>query len=241
MRLEAARNVSKSAVHVEQLMTAPAITAPPDLSLKEVAKLLVEHRISGMPVVKDGAVLGVVSEGDIVAKEQGVTTSAPNGLLARFFGGDEETTTKLLARTAEEAMSSPAVTVEPWRSAAAAAALMTDRGVNRLPVVDHARLVGIVTRADLVRAFARADDAIERDIRDEVILRSFWMSPDGIRVRVRDGAVTLAGEVENELVAETLPREAQRVPGVISVRSELTVRPTPKGKRPVYQRFSTPR
>jgi CBS domain-containing protein len=230
------------AVHVEQLMTAPVITVRPNMSLKEVAVLLVEHRISGVPVVEDGAVVGVVSEGDIVAKEQGVATPAPDGLLAWLFGGDdEEITAKLAARTAAEAMSSPAVTIEPWRNAAAAAALMTDRGVNRLPVVDQGLLVGIVTRADLVRAFARADWEIERDIRDEVILRGFWMSPEGVRVQVLDGEVTLAGEVENDLVAELLPHEAQRVPGVISVSSELTVRPTPKRKRPVYQRFPTPR
>jgi CBS domain-containing protein len=229
------------AVHVEQLMTAPVITVRPDMSLKEVAVLLVEHRISGVPVVEDGAVLGIVSEGDIVAKEQGVTTPAQDGLLAWLFGDDEEITAKLVARTAAEAMSAPAVTIEPWRRVATAAALMTDRGVNRLPVVDRGLLVGIVTRADLVRAFARADWAIERDIRDEVIMRAFWMSPEGVRVHVLDGEVTLAGEVENDLVAELLPHEAQRVPGVISVRSELTVRPTPKRRRPVYQRFPTPR
>jgi CBS domain-containing protein len=140
--------------YVEQLMTAPVVTVPANRSLKEVALLLVEHRISGVPVVEDGTVLGVVSEGDIVAKERGATTPAPDGLLAWLFGNDEEITAKLAARTAADAMSSPTVTIETWRSAATAAALMTDRGVNRLPVVDRGRLVGIVTRADLVRAFA---------------------------------------------------------------------------------------
>jgi CBS domain-containing protein len=145
---------SAGGFYVEQLMTAPVVTVPPNRSLKEVALLLVEHRISGVPVVEDGTVLGVVSEGDIVAKERGATTPAPDGLLAWLFGNDEEITAKLAARTAADAMSSPTVTIESWRSAATAAALMTDRGVNRLPVVDRGRLVGIVTRADLVRAFA---------------------------------------------------------------------------------------
>ncbi|HET7856025.1 MAG TPA: CBS domain-containing protein [Gaiellaceae bacterium] len=229
-----------AAVHVEQLMTAPVVTVPPEMSLKEVATLLVERRISGVPVIEDGTLLGVVSEGDIVAKERGVTTPAPDGLLAWIFRDDAEITAKLAARTAADAMTSPAVTIESWRSAATAAALMTDRGVNRLPVLARGRLVGIVTRADLVRAFARTDAAIERDIRDEVVMRSFWMSPEGLRVRVLDGAVTLEGEVENELVAEMLPREAQRVPGVISVHSELTVAPSRKRDRPAHQRFSTP-
>jgi CBS domain-containing protein len=209
-----------AAVNVEQLMTTDVVTVSPETPLRKVATLLVRRRISGLPVVRDGEVVGVVSEGDIVTKER---RDAPegHGPLGWLLGRDDEARSRLIARTAGEAMTSPAVTIEPWRPVGSAAALMIDRGLKRLPVVRKGKLVGIVTRADLVRAFARSDAAIERDIRDEVLRRSYWMAPDAIEVTVRDGEVTLAGAVENEVVLETLPGAVTAVPGVVSVRSEL--------------------
>ena len=100
---------------------------------------------------------------------------------------------------------------------------MLDRGVNRLPVVDaDGKLVGIVTRADLVRAFVRDDSEIAREIRDDVLLRTLWESPDRFRVRVRGGEVTLAGKVNDAHAAGTLVRFVERVPGVVNVRSRIT-------------------
>ena len=102
-----------------------------------MARLLVEHRISGVPVVgDDGAVLGVVSEGDLLFKERG--RPERRRILARLLDEDgPEAKAKLEARTAEEAMSSPAQTIEPWRPVSAAAARMLEQHVNRLPVVRH--------------------------------------------------------------------------------------------------------
>jgi CBS domain-containing protein len=121
-------------------------------------------------------------------------------------------------------MSAPAITIKSWRTASAAASLMTERGVKRLPVLRAGQLVGIISRADLVRAFARPDAEIEEDIRREVMLRSLEMSGSGIDVQVRGGEVTLGGEVETELLAELLPEEIQRVPGVVRVHSEVRTR-----------------
>jgi len=214
------------ATRVEQLMTTRVVSVPPEMPLKGVAALLAEHRISGVPVVQAGEVLGVVSEGDILAKERGPAAAPAEGMLSWILGdGGEEIRAKLEARTAGEAMNTPAVTIEPWRSASAAASLMIERAVNRLPVVKAGKLVGIVSRADLVRAFARPDAEIEHDIRREVMLHSLWMSPSEIDVEVRGGEVTLRGEVETELLAELLPQEIQRVPGVIGIHSELTTSP----------------
>lgn len=211
------------AMHVEQLMTTRVVTASPDMPLKRVAAILAEHRISGVPVVQDGKVVGVVSEGDILAKERGPTTAPAHGMLGWILGNErEESRAKHEALTAGEAMSTPAVTIEPWRSASAAAGLMLERSAKRLPVLEAGKLVGIVSRGDLVRAFARPDAEIEDDIRREVMLHLLWMSPDEIDIEVRGGEVTLRGEVETELLARLLPEEIERVPGVVGVRSKLT-------------------
>jgi CBS domain-containing protein len=206
---------------VSDVMTKAVVTVGTRTPLKDVARLMVKRRVSGMPVVdEDGSVLGVVSEGDIIAKERG--RLGQRSLLEHLLevnGADH----KHDARDAADAMTSPAVTIRPNRSVGEAAALMLDRCVNRLPVVDKdGKLVGIVTRADLVRAFVRDDEAIEREIRDDVILRTLWNTPDRFHVEVDGGEVTLEGEVSDAESAELLTRFVERVPGVVSVRSRVT-------------------
>ena len=99
---------------------------------------------------------------------------------------------------------------------------MIEEGVNRLPVVDdEERLIGIVTRADLVRAFVRSDDEVEQEIREDVIRRTLWIEPDTIQVEVEGGEVRLSGEVETKGDAELIPTFVQRVPGVVAVLSKL--------------------
>ena len=209
---------------VDELMSTPVAAVRPDTPLKEAAALLVERRISGVPVVRGDEVVGVLSEGDIVAAER-VAPDDRKGPLARLLGGEHEQLARaLVVRTAGDAMSSPAITIA-WRApASAAATLMTDRGVKRLPVLKNGRLVGIVSRRDLVRAFARPDAEIWRDIRESVIVGSMWLPPGEITVEVRGGDVTLSGTVEREVEAELLPRLVRRVPGVVSVTSSLEVR-----------------
>jgi CBS domain-containing protein len=119
-------------------------------------------------------------------------------------------------------MTSPAVTVPSGRSVADAATMMLDLGLNRLPVVDGHRLVGIVARSDLVRAFIRTDDEIERELRDEVLLRTFWAEPSQVSVTVDAGEVVIEGRVENERLAELIRTYALLIPGVVSVETKLT-------------------
>jgi CBS domain-containing protein len=203
-------------MNVEELMSKDVVTVRRETPLKEVAALLAEHRISGVPVVEAGRVVGVVSETDIVAKERG--RLAPRRL---WRTADD----KRAARTAGDAMTAPPVTVYGWRSTAGAAAVMLEHDVNRLPVVDdNERLVGILTRADLVRAFARSDSEIEREIRDEVLKRAYWLDQSSLTVSVDGGEVVIAGEVDAHAVAETLPSAIERVPGVVSVDANLTWR-----------------
>jgi CBS domain-containing protein len=210
---------------VQDVMTSPPRTVRPETPLKDVARQLIDHRISGIPVVDgDGRVLGVVSEADFLVKEQG-PDAIGHRRLARFLGESGETRAqiaKLGAATAGEAMTSPAVTIEPRRRISEAAALMTDRRINRLPVVEDGRLVGIVTRADLVRAYVRTDDELSRSIREDVLLRVLWLDPTVFEVAVRDGVAAIHGQVERRSTAEMVERAVTMVPGIIDVHADVS-------------------
>lgn len=209
---------------IEDVMTRDVITVAPESSLKAVGEKLAVHRISGVPVVDDGRVLGVVSEADILEKE----AVEPQQSLGRRLRRAKPAGAKKSARTAREAMTSPAVTLTPQALVAQAARLMVERGINRLPVVSEEGLVGIVSRADLVRAFVRSDQEIERELREEVAVKTLWMDPAELEISVQGGDVTLGGEVDLKADAELLERFAARVPGVVSVRSRLRWRVDPK-------------
>jgi CBS domain-containing protein len=208
-------------VRVRELMTADVATVTPETPLRDAARVLAERGISGMPVVDaDGAVVGVLSEGDILVKEG--AERPKGGLLGWLLEPGLWSETKLEARTAGDAMTAPPITIGPGRPVHEAARLMLAEGVNRLPVVDDGRLVGILTRADLVRAFSRDDEQIRTEIVDEVLRRTLWIEPGRITVRVEDGVVTLEGRVDTPTDAELLPRFVERVPGVVSVESRVT-------------------
>jgi CBS domain-containing protein len=207
---------------VKDVMTHDVATVEPQTPLKDVARLLVERRVSGVPVVEaDGTVVGVVSEADILVKER--EHHGPPSLLGHLLDWDEAERTKRGATDVSDAMTRPPVTIRPTRPVHEAAALMLDRSVNRLPVVDeHRRLVGIVTRADLVRAFARTDDEIEREIREDVLKRTLWATPDHFTIDVDGGEVTIDGRTTDAESALVLTRLVERVPGVVQVHSRVS-------------------
>ena len=219
---------------VRDLMQSDVRTASPDESLKDVARTLVENRISGMPVCDpDGKVVGVISEGDILFKERGRPEQrpAPRGWL--LDGGSRTDLKKVAARTVGDAMTAPAVTIRPSSTATAAARLMIEQGVNRLPVVTQdERLVGIVTRADLVRAFTRQDAAIALEIRHDILERVLWAEPSAVAISVREGEVEVAGQLDTSTDVAILEQLIERVPGVVSVQSTVTSRmPNGNGER----------
>jgi CBS domain-containing protein len=209
-------------MRVEDVMTREVWTVRSETSLKAAAELLAGRHVSGVPVVDaENHVVGVLSEGDILFKERGLAEK--KGLLDRWLDLPlPDIASKLEARTAGEAMSAPAVTIGRKRPLAEAANTMIEEGVNRLPVVDaDGKLIGIVTRADLVRAFVRSDEEIAAEIRDDVIRRTLWIAPESIEVVVEHGEVRLTGEVDTKADAELIPAFVQRVPGVVSVLSKL--------------------
>jgi CBS domain-containing protein len=217
---------------VKDLMTTNVLTVRPSAQLKEAASLLAERRISGLPAVDDqGRVLGVLSEGDILYKETGAKDKP--GLIDWLLSVPPSgLDLKLAAKTVGEAMSAPALTIGPRRPVTEAASVMIDEGVNRLPVIDdEERLIGIITRADLVRAFVRSDAEIQQEILDDVFRRTLWLEPDTLQIEVTGGEVRLSGEVETRTDAELIPTFVQRVPGVVSVLSKLRWRDE-NGHRP---------
>jgi CBS domain-containing protein len=207
-------------MRVDDVMTENVFTVTRETPLKVVAQRFLEYGISGMPVVDGDRVLGVISETDILFKER--MRPDRKGLvdwLAHY--SEDPPLAKLDACTAGEAMTTPAVTITWGRSVAEAATLMLDLGIDRLPVLHDGRLVGILTRADLVRAFIRDDREIESEIR-EGIVRRFWISLAGLKVAVDAGNVVLEGEVDAPELAESLAEHVRRTPGVVGVTNELT-------------------
>ncbi len=210
---------------VADVMTRTVVSVGRDTPLKDVAALMIERGISGVPVVDEsGAVIGIVSEADFVIKERGVE-GVHHRLLAGIFGESRRTQAELAkieATTAGEAMTSPAIVVDAADTLKWAAGLMAGRKINRLPVVDRGALVGIVTRADVVRAFVRTDADLERLVRDEVLGRTAGLEPETFDVSARDGVVELAGRVDRRSVAETIVELTRGLGGIVAVESHLT-------------------
>jgi CBS domain-containing protein len=208
---------------VRDVMTAKVLSTTPQTPLREAALMLAREGVSGMPVLdEDGVVVGVFSEADVIAKE-GLEPHR-GGLLGWLVEpADRWLEDRLAATTVADAMSAPPVTIGPDRPLAEAATLMLDEGVNRLPVVDEGKLVGLVSRADLVRAFVRTDAEIKEEIEQEAIRRTLWLDPADVTVTVENGHVTLTGAVSTETDAELLRTFVRRVPGVIDVTSEVAV------------------
>ena len=203
-------------MNVSDLMTTDVVVAHPETPLKEVARLLIEHRIRGMPVVdQDDHVLGVVSEADLLVKEAGAPEDVRRTPLRWLLGRDrhqEAELQRINAVTAGAAMTTPAATIEADLPLSTAARRMTDDRINRLPVVRDGRLVGIISRADVVRAYARTDD-------DLFVAAQFAVrGVDGLRVvSVTDGVVTLAGTVSHPAVAATARTVVSEIDGMVGV------------------------
>jgi CBS domain-containing protein len=218
-------------MRVEKIMTRDVLTVAPETSLREVALLLSTNHVSGVPVcAPDGSVLGIVSEADIVRREEGFSPNPGrvSSWLLRKIDGELD---KIAARTAGEAMTAPALTARPGQQVSDVARLMTLQKINRLPVVSYGRLVGIVSRADLVRAFHRTDEELEREIRDEVLWDIFLLPPEAFRLTVDGGIVTIRGTVRTAADAGSITRCLRGVPGVLEVKSDLVARESGSTRR----------
>ncbi|WP_371645673.1 CBS domain-containing protein [Streptomyces sp. NBC_00597] len=187
---------------VADLMTPTAVTVGRTTSFKEIARLLKDFDITAVPVVDEaGHPVGVVSEADLLRR--------------RPAGG---------AATAEQLMTSPAVTARPEWSVVRAARLMQRHGVKRLPVIGtDGRVTGVLSRSDLIGLFLRRDRAIQEEIVEDVLTRTLDLAPSSITVDVDDGLVTLSGTLPWPELLPVVVRLCQSTDGVIDVDSRLTV------------------
>jgi CBS domain-containing protein len=205
-------------------MTSPAETVSPTTSFKEVAARLRERAISAVPVIDaKGTVVGIVSEADLLLKEERVSLEAGHHVLERRR--KRTARAKAAGSSAGEVMTSPVITVGPDAPVAEAARVMHRHAVKRLVVVDDAkRAIGIVSRGDLLKVYARTDEEIRREIVDEVIAQTLMLDPGPIGVTVEAGVVRLNGAADRRSDARLIERIAGQVDGVVDVRSQLVYR-----------------
>jgi len=221
-------------------MTSRVETVGPTAGFKAVVERLRARGVSAFPVTDEaGIVLGVVSEADLLLKEE----RAALGARRRPLEGrrTREQPAKAAATPATALMTSPAVTIRAEAQVVQAARLMRRHGVKRLPVVDEeGRAVGIVSRCDLLSVFARDDEEIRTEIVDDMITHTLLLDTRPFTVRVDEGIVSLGGEADRRTDAILIERLAARVDGVVTVRSELTYRqddgdlPAPRPERIAY-------
>jgi CBS-domain-containing membrane protein len=197
---------------VADVMSQDPVTVGPAASFKSCLNLMRIHDLSALPVVADDRVVGIVSEADLLAKE------APDPVRRRR----EHAVRKARALTAVGLMSSDLVTTTPAAPLATAASLMFEHRLKVLPVVDSEnRLVGTVTRAHLLKVFLRSDESLRREIVRGLL--EIPVSGREIEVGVRDGVVHLRGAVATRSLADLLTRLVEGTPGVVGVKSRLSV------------------
>ena len=215
---------------VADVMTTNAVAVRANASFKEIAARLREHHVSAFPVIdNDDRVIGVVSEADLLPKE--ALEAGYEG--HRGFSGLRHRTEREKAEgvTAADLMSRPPVTIGPLDLVSHAAHLMYDHRITCLPVVDRERLVGVISRADVLTVFGRTDADIRWDITKKVLLQEFLTDPGRFIVTVRDGVVTLAGRPETAEMGRDIVAAVRHMEGVVAIRDELTYPPAASATR----------
>ncbi len=203
---------------VRQVMTKRLVTAGEETPFKDLVQLLHGHSISAVPIVDaEQRLVGLVSETDLLVKEQhaGGELAKPHWLIE---------SDRVNALTAKDVMTWPALTVSGDASIAKAARIMREIGVRHLIVVSQGRPVGIVSRADLLKVFLRPDREIKQQVLYGVADEMLSIDPAQIEVEVRDGVVTLSGELSEKASHDLLVSIIKRMPGVVGVHSQIHLR-----------------
>jgi CBS domain-containing protein len=204
--------------NVADVMTRKVVSVGPEATYTEIVDAVVGNGVSAVPVVDvSGHVVGVVSEADLLPRVEATAADYRRTRLGRHTLDH-----KAHAMRAAELMTAPPITTVPEAPVATAARTMESAHVKRLPVVDaDGRLIGIVSRRDLLRMYTRPDAAIRADVIDGVLVHSLYVDPATVDVRVVDGVVALDGTVETRSLARLAVKLAAGVPGVVQVVDRL--------------------
>ena len=214
---------------VSDVMTHTVVAVGRDASFKEIVRTMEQWKVSALPVLEgEGRVIGVVSEADLLPKEE-FRDSKPSRIEQAARLAD---LAKAGATTAEELMSTPALTIHADATLAQAARVMAHGRVKRLPVIDaEGHLAGVVSRSDLLKVFLRADRDIEDEVRRDVVGLLFPDLSPPLEVTVDDGAVTLRGSLPDAALIPVAARLTRAVEGVVDVECRLTAAPHSKAQR----------
>jgi CBS domain-containing protein len=218
-------------MHAADVMTPDVIFAGPDTSLAELVRLMLDHDVSGVPIVEDGRVIGMVSEGDLLRRVELGIEARPLRWLELLSSSDRLAAdyAKSHGRKASEIMTRDVVTVDAATPITEVAHLLEVRHIKRVPVTRGGRLVGIVTRRNLLQALATslaapAADADDRTIRDAFyaeLQRQAWATHSSINAVVTDRVVHLWGVAPDETVRQAIIVVAENIPGVQAVEDHM--------------------
>lgn len=218
------------------VMAFPVVTVKPSSSIEEVAKMFVQRRISGAPVVDDaGKLVGVISEGDLMYRSE-IGTERPHPYWYLEYAGAEHLAAeyvKARARKAADVMTRKVVTASPDASLNDVAALLENNSIKRIPIVQNGELVGIVSRANLIQALtsapARLDVAPSDTALRIALLRHLveqpWAQASRLNVIVHEGLVELWGAVSSDIEKQAIRVAAESMEGVRAVIDHLIVEP----------------
>lgn len=214
------------------VMVKEVVAVGPETAVREVAQLMLQRRISGVPVVDaERKVLGMVSEGDLIRRPEIGTDHIASGWLGIFLSNEERARefVKSHGRSASEVMTQPAICVAPSTRLSEVVRLMERHRVKRLVVVEHGKLAGLVSRADLLRAMvtheedapvASSDSAVRARI-EQVLRGEDWATSAYVHVQVERAVAHLWGTVESAAQREALILAVRGVPGVKAVEPHL--------------------
>jgi CBS domain-containing protein len=222
------------------VMVSPVITVQSQTSVKEVAKILLEKRISAVPVLNEaGKLVGMVSEGDLMHRSEAGTERqrpwwlrliAENDMLAADY-------IKSHGRKVADIMTRNVITAKPDTPLDEIAVLLEKNSIKRVPIVEDGKIVGIVSRANLIQAVGSALKSVEFPLSDSTIRDRLlshlkaqsWAHTEFLNVTVKDGAVDLWGITNSETERNAIRVAAETTPGVRSVKDNLTLRPPAYG------------
>jgi CBS-domain-containing membrane protein len=230
------RKEGRSMMYARDVMTTDVISVAPETTIGEIAALLIQHRISAVPVIDTGAIVGIVSEGDLMRRPETDTEGAPSPWLSLLSGPGvaPDRFSKAHGTTAREVMTRNVITVTPDTPLDEVASLLEARRIKRVPVVQDGRLVGILSRANLLHGLVaaplsadRTESSAQQDrrIRDqvqEVLRKNPWLERDHVNLVVNDSVVHVWGIVRSEEHRKALYMALRAVPGVKSVEDHLS-------------------
>jgi CBS domain-containing protein len=193
------------------VMTSPVVTVTRDTPFRRMVALLQDHRISALPVIDAaGHLIGVVSESDLLSKEDYGT---PHGMGLN---------PRADATVAGELMTSPPITVDTNASLREVARLLSLNEIKRVPVMDGGRLVGIVTRSDVLKVFLRPDRDMQHEALAHAMTARRFGEIEAVQVTVRDGVAVVRGNAESRPAAERIAARVGSVDGVVKVLNEIS-------------------